>query len=256
MGITYTPKRADGTCKKQDEVNSDFEKINGYGVVRIYETNCDQVSTVLSAAKSKNMKVFAGILDISQVSSGVQTIIDAAKHDWGSIDTVAIGNELVGSRGPSVVGAVVGAIETARGLLQRAGYTGPVVTVDTVDALLKNPQLCAASDYCAANCHAFYDGYVEAAKAGQFVFNQTQRVSKAAGGKHTVITESGWPSQGLNHNVAVPSDANQKAAIASLKSSFSGNLFLFSAYNEVWKQNTEYTFQAEHYWGIMEHSSY
>ncbi len=254
MGITYTPKNADGSCKLQDQVNTDFEKINGYGVVRIYETNCNQVSTVLSAAKSKNMKLFAGILDINQVSSGIQTIIDAAKDDWGYIDTVAIGNELVNSGGPSVVGAVVGAIGTARGLLRSAGYTGPVVTVDTVEALIANPQLCAASDYCAANCHAFYNGYVEASNAGEFVSNQTKRLSKAAG-KHTVITESGWPSQGINHNVAVPSDANQQVAIASLKSSFPGDLFVFSAYNEMWKKNTDQTFQAEQYWGVLGQSS-
>lgn len=59
-----------------------------------------------------------------------------------------------------------------------------------------NPELCKASDYCAINCHAFFDGKVTADKAGPFVANWAKMVSDAAGGKTTVITETGWPSQG------------------------------------------------------------
>jgi len=254
MGITYTPYKKDWTCKNQDQVNSDFEKIVGYGVVRIYETSCNQVSTVLSAAKAKGMKVFAGINDLGKVSSDVKTIIDAVKGDWSSIDTIAVGNELVFS-GKASADAVVGAMNAAKGQLQSAGFTGRVVTVDTVQAHLDHPQLCAESSYCAVNCHAFFDPHTSADTAGKFVIGQAQSVAALHPGKDTVITESGWPSAGQANDKAVPSTANQQAAIASLKTHFSGSLILFSAFNEPYKKDNAGTHGVERFWGFLGDSS-
>jgi len=254
MGITYSPYKKDGTCKNQDQVNSDFEKINGYGVVRIYETSCNQVSTVLSAAKAKGMKLFAGISDLKQVSSDIQTIIDAVKGDWSSIDTIAIGNELVFFKKASA-DAVISVMNSAKGQLKNAGFTGRVVTVDTVQAHLDNPQLCAESSYCAVNCHAFFDPHTDASSAGKFVISQAQSVAVLHPAKDTVITESGWPSAGEANANAVPSQANQQAAIASLKNHFSGSLILFSAFNEPYKQDNSGTHGVERFWGILGDSS-
>ncbi|RMY24767.1 hypothetical protein D0865_16374, partial [Hortaea werneckii] len=64
----------------------------------------------------------------------------------------------------------------------------------------------------------------------------------------TWITESGWPTQGESNGAAVPGTANQRAAIDSLKSAFSGNLILFTAYNDMWKSNNAGTYGAEQFW--------
>jgi len=249
-GITYSPYNSDNSCKSSDQVNSDFNSINGYSLVRIYGTDCDQVSNVLSAAKGKNMKVFAGVSDIDQLESEIQTIVSAGSNDWDSFDTIAIGNELVnsGTKSPS---DVTSAISTARGLLKSAGYTGSIVTVDTFVALINHPELCKASDYAAANCHAFFDPLIEAKNAGPYVLGNAQAVSLACGGMDTVITESGWPTQGNSNGVAVPSSDNQQAAVKSLRDSFSTNLILFTAFNDMWKQNSASTFGAEQYWGMI-----
>jgi len=249
-GLSYSPYNSDSSCKTQDQVNTDFDMISGYGMIRIYGTDCNQVSTVLSAASAKGMKLFAGVFDITQVSSEIQTIIDAANGNWDSFDTISIGNEGVND-GTYTVSAVVAAIGTARSMLSSAGYTGKVVTVDTFVAIMANPALCQASDYAAANCHAFFDNTVTADQAGAYVLSQAEGVSQACGGMDTVITESGWPSQGEANGVAVPSESNQQAAISSLKSSFSSNIILFTAFNDMWKTNTAETFDAEQYWGIM-----
>lgn len=250
VGITYSPYNGDGTCKTQDQVNTDFDQINGYQVVRMYGVDCNQVVTILSAAKAKGMKVLAGIIDITNVSGDLSTLITDAGSNLGMIDTVVIGNELV-NQGKNSVADVVAAVGAARSQLKGAGYTGNVVTVDTFNAIIANPELCLVSDFCAANCHAFFNNEVEASGAGAFVLEQAKLVSAAAGNKNTVITESGWPSQGDSNGAAVPSEANQQAAIASLKASFSGNLFVFNAFNDLWKQNGPGTFNAEQYWGIM-----
>lgn len=250
LGITYSPYNTDNSCKSAGQVKTDIDAITGgYQVIRLYGTDCSQVQNVLAAAKPHGYKLFLGIFDITKVASEVATIASAVNGDWSSIDTVSVGNEGVNNNQYSVAD-VSAAVGTAKGALTAAGYTGPVVTVDTFVAIINNPALCNVGDYVAANCHAFFDGGVTAANAGEFVVGQAQRVSQACGGKKTVITESGWPSKGDANKDAVPGTAEQAAAIASLQKSFSSNLFLFSAFNDLWKQDSASTFGAEKYWGI------
>ncbi len=246
--ISYAPYDSKGDCKTADQINSDFGAFSGYSMVRIYGTDCGQVPGVLEAAVSKGMKVFAGVYDISSVKSETQTLIDAAKSNWDVIDTVSIGNEVVNNGGsPS---DVVNAVKTARTMLQSAGYKGKIVTVDTVVALMDNPELCEVSDFAAANCHAFFNADITAAGAGKYVASQAQLVKEACGGKDVMITESGWPSAGDPNGSAVPSPANQKVAIESLRSAFSSNIVLFSAFNDAWKDNFDGSFNTEQFWGI------
>jgi len=255
LGITYSPYNADGTCKSASQVSSDFAQLDGYGLVRIYGTDCNQLNTVGSTAISKGMKLFAGVYDITQTATEIAEIIAFANGNWANFHTISIGNELVNS-GQASVSEVVAALGVARGLLTAAGYTGKLVTVDTWTALIANPALCAASDYCAANAHAFFDSTATAATAGQKVTSYAQQVSAACGGKQTIVTESGWPSAGDDNGSAVPSPANQVTAIAGLKAAFnSENLILFNAYNDLWKQNNAWTYGAENYWGIYGTSS-
>lgn len=69
-----------------------------------------------------------------------------------------------------------------------AGYTGPVVAVDTFIAIYNNPGLCGASDYVAANAHAYFDGGVAASGAGAWVAEQASKLSSVCGGKGVLIT--------------------------------------------------------------------
>lgn len=224
--------------------------ITGYSVIRLYGTDCNQVANVLAAIKGKGISLFLGIFDLTQIQTECKTIIDAVKGDWSLINTVSVGNELVNSGGASV-GQVTAAIGQVRSALKASGYNGPVVTVDTMVAMKANPDLCHASDFCAINCHAFFDGNVAADGAGPFVLDWAQQVSKAAGGKTVVITETGWPTQGDTNNKAVPSKENQDAAIASIKNAFGQNAILYSAFNDLWKKDRADTHNAEKFWGIL-----
>lgn len=222
---------------------------DSHQVVRLYGTDCNQVANVLAAGKATGIQLFVGIFDITQVANSVQTISSAVHGDWSVINTVSVGNELV-NNGAASVDQVVGAVNQARTALRKAGYNGPVVTVDTMVAMHSHIELCTASDYCAINCHAFFDGNVEASGAGPFVLDWAQKISAAAGGKTTVITETGWPTQGSTNGKAVPGTSQQQQAISSLKSTFSNNMILFNAYNDMWKKNSASQFNAEQYWGI------
>ena len=249
-GISYSPYDANSACKTQDAVNSDIAMFNGYGYVRLYGTDCNQTAMVLAAGESFGLKVFAGVYNIAEYADGVQQLIDQVNGDWSRISSVSIGNEDVNT-GAATVSAVTDAVNSARSTLSAAGYTGSIVHVDVYATINENPDLCNVGDYVAANCHPYFAG-VAASDAGSYVLEQAQQLSETCSGKNVVITETGWPTGGQSYESASPSVANQKTAIASLRSSFSNNLVLFSAFNDLWKQDNAGTYGTEHYWGFME----
>ena len=202
----------------------------------------------MAATQGKNTKIFQGIFDITQIPNEVKIISSAVNGDWSLINTVNVGNELV--QGGTDPNAVISAIGTARSALSSAGYNGPVVAVDTMVAMNNTIGLCKASDYCAINCHPFFDTHTAANGAGDFVQMWVDSISKQAG-KTVVVTETGWPTGGDSHDLAVPSKENQDAAIASLKSAMPENLILFSAFNTPWKKDGYGTYGAEKFWGIL-----
>lgn len=63
-----------------------------------------------------------------------------------------------------------------------------MVAVDTFIAIYNNPNLCQASDYIAANAHAYFDGSVAASGAGAWVAEQANKLSLVCGGKDVLIT--------------------------------------------------------------------
>ncbi|KAF7713564.1 Cell surface mannoprotein [Penicillium ucsense] len=257
FGISYSPYHADRSCKSQEEVNRDLDRLGDYPFVRIYGTDCDQTVKVARAVRQRKKQVFAGVYDLADLPQTLQQYRNAAtlpdgRRDWSIFHTISIGNELVNS-GMASPADVIGALNQARTILRKDGYQGPIVTVDTFSVLLKHPELCKASDYCAANCHAFFDATQHASTAGPYVLEQAHAVSAAAGGKRTMITESGWPHGGNPNGVAVPSPENQRSAIESIRRSFAhreGDLVLFTAYDDLWKKDNQYTFNAERFWGI------
>ena len=215
------------------------------------------------------MRVFAGIFDLSDFPHSLDAIIQVGQREgWHVFHTISIGNELVqkakASNTPQTIKSVTDALATARGILRGKGYSGPVVTVDTYAILLEHAELCAASDYCAANCHVFFDATQVPAHAGGYALDVATRISKKAGGKRTVIAESGWPHAGVPNGKAVPGVDEHKAAVGSLKKSFGGgggdpgddvggdaDLVLFTAFDDLWKQDSEGTFHAEKFWGVI-----
>lgn len=249
LGITYSPYEDNGDCKSTSEVASDLAKLSSYKLIRLYGVDCNQVANVLQA-KADGQKFFLGIYDMSDIAGAVETIAEAVKQyaSWDDVYTVSVGNELVNS-GEATVSQIAEYIKTARAALKAAGYTGPVVSVDTHVAILNNPGLCDLSDYIAFNAHAYWDGNVLPENAGEWLLGNIEAVSSCCGGKKTLCAESGWPTQGQDNGICVPSKENQESAMSSISEACGNDTIGFTAFNDLWKNPGSKG--VEQYWGML-----
>jgi len=251
-GITYSPYSSSGSCKDSSTIKSDIKKLSEFDIIRLYDTDCSGVENVLNA-KSSSQKLFAGIYHINKIQDSVDILSKAIKNidnGWDNIDTVSIGNELVNS-GQAKPSDIKTAIDTARSSLKSAGYSGKIVSVDTLVAVQNNDELCQYSDYIAVNSHPFWDGNTVASGSGDFLKTQIENIKKQCGGKKDVlITETGWPTKGDDYQKAIPSSENQKTALQSIVDKVGDQVILFTTYNDFWKQPGQYN--VEQYWGIFD----
>lgn len=260
----YKGDTSNATCKTAEDADHEWSQMQDYAIVRVYGTDCVQPYNAVQLAKKYNKKVFMGIYFLDDtMSNEVQSIIDAIQSSgarWDHIDTVSIGNEDV-HRGEKTVDEIFDAITSARQQLQAAGYTGPIVHVDSQDAILANPELCgqSAGDYIAANIHPFFNPQTCAEQAGEFVQSQIdllRQCGSTQGHRRDAIrvrvTETGWPKNGSTNGAAVPSKLNQGIAMNSIKSKIASDVIVFSAFNNYWMLDDPTTFDTEHYWGLLD----
>ncbi|KAF1839733.1 glycoside hydrolase [Decorospora gaudefroyi] len=261
LGITYDAFTGSGTntqCKSEEQIASDFDMMRDYAIVRIYGSSCDQIALAIQNAVKNGQRIMGGAYlsnsgageDVSAVIRAYNSAINQYNNgNWDIIALFSIENEQVNSK-TMTASEVVDAIGPARDLLRSFGYTGPVGAVETAPAVIDNPSICEASDVVMVNIHAFFDENTSAPDAGTFVRGQVDQVA-AACNKRVVVTESGWPYAGDANGAAVPSRANQEAALDSIRASFSNDLFLFHAFDATWQSDTASTFNAERFWGVL-----
>jgi exo-beta-1,3-glucanase (GH17 family) len=258
IGVTYDPYKT-GACKTEQDFRDNWAQMRSYGIVRIYGMACGQIPLAVELAKANNQKLMAGIWlshggDNEDIQTVVREITQAVRNraggDWSVIALVSVENERVNEHEFTASEAVDG-VNRARQALRFSGYNGPVGAVETVPAMLDNPSICENSDLALVNVHSFFDANTRAEDSGQFVQDQVARVRDKCGGKRVIVTEAGWPHQGDSHDLAVPSRANQRAAIDSIRAKFDHDLFLFNAFDSEWKTDWAGSFSAERYWGIL-----
>ena len=176
-----------------------------------------------------------------QINQDVGAFIDAVnKYGANSIDGLTVGNEVADT--PM---NIMQKVWDVRGYLHNViGYKGPISTVHNWVEVMNNPVLCDA-DRVTVNAHAFYDGNVQAPGAGDFirdvVIPNIKRVcAPYAAVNDIIITESGWPSRGPNLGAAVPSLANEQAALKSLNCAAKSNKIIgFEADDSPWKGGSD-----------------
>ncbi|RCK56703.1 Cell surface mannoprotein MP65 [Candida viswanathii] len=258
FGITYSPYTDQDACKSAQEVAKDIKLLSSYSVIRLYGTDCSGIENVMSAMTS-SQKIYIGVWNIESPDGELQDIVSAvssSSRGWSAVHTIAIGNERVNA-GEATVDQVKTAVDTSRLYLTANGYTGPIVTVDTLVAYVANPQLCEISDYLAVNCHPYWDGGVEPSNSGPWLLQQIALLQSVCGtSKKVLITESGWPTQGEAYGTCVPSVKNQVAAVSSIVSSLADQVIMFTMYNDYWKFSIGGAgpYGVEYYWGLYGNS--
>ncbi|KAK5075221.1 Cell surface mannoprotein mp65 [Lithohypha guttulata] len=255
MGICYDMIDSSTNCKKPDTISAEFGflRSQGYGMVRVYDVGCP-IGDFIAAASSQGLKLMIGTNSIKP--QDLDILIGMVNGNWGPVDTVYLGNELV-QNGAASSGDVAAYVNTGRGILRAKGFNGNVVTVDTFFVMQNDPTICSTSDYCAANAHAFFDPNTSAENAGTSVLNSYAAVQATNPGKKVVITESGWPWKGSCNQKACPSVENQRTAMNSVIRAFAdkpGNLYLFQAYNAGYKGPGAYG--VEQFFGIYDSDHY
>lgn len=252
-GITYSPYTKSGLCKSSSQVADDIAKLLGFGIIRLYSVDCSGIQNVIAAMNS-NQQLFLGIWDINNVNTDLPSMaqqVMTGSRGWGAVHTVAIGNEVVNS-GRGTPAQVASAVNAAKSWFQSnaPNYSGPIVMVDTLAAVMANPQLmCDIGDYLAVNCHPYFSG-VEASTSGPWLKSQVSQLQQTCGGNRNIlVTESGWPTFGNTVGQAVPSVQNQLLSIQSLGDTMGSLVIMFTMYNDYWKAPGPWN--VEQHWGIF-----
>ncbi|KAG0680704.1 hypothetical protein C6P42_004713 [Pichia californica] len=250
-GITYSPYTNSGSCKSESEIESDISMLSSFDIIRVYAPDCSVISAIISSMSS-SQKIFAGLYYLDSLSTDIDTLssqVTSTSRSWDAIYAVSIGNEWVNS-GTYDASTVISAISTGRSLLSSKGYSGSVVTVDTVPAYQNNPSLCDASDFAAVNQHAFWNGAISPENSGSFLQDTVTSMESLCSGKEVLICETGWPTQGSTYQSAVPGKSEQLACIKSIAETVADKVIFFTTYNDLWKSGG--TYGVEQYWGIFD----
>ncbi|AMD21802.1 HFL054Wp [Eremothecium sinecaudum] len=247
-GITYSPYNNKGLCKPKWHVSADIAKLRTYEIIRLYDTDCHCIENVMSAL-SPHQKVFLGIYYIEKIAESIAIIKDALAGDFSKVYAISVGNEIV-NNGEAATATVEKTLSSARSQLSAIGYTGPLVSVDTLVAVLNHPELCNYSDFIAVNSHPYWDGKVAPNNCGPWLKKQVQYLADHCNVKKNIlVTETGWPSAGVPFVENIPSKDNQDICLKSIIETMRDQVLLFTMYNDYWKPPGPYG--VEQFWGIF-----
>ena len=256
--ITYSPYNNDGSCKSSDAVLSDltFIKSKGISKIRMYGTDCNSLETVEPACVQLGITINQGLwIDsngVDSLDSSLQALITYGQtNGWDIFDFITVGNEAINS-GYCSVFDLINKIASVKSQLQSAGYPGEITTSEPPVTFLKNPELCISSDidFVGINAHSYFDIYASAESSGTFVKGQLQLTQNACGSKTVSITETGYPSQGIQNGGNIPSKANQLIAVQAIFNELGNDVTILSAFDDFWKNPGKYGI--EQYFGISD----
>ncbi len=256
LGTTYTPFDQNKNCRTGDQIKEDISALKDFSLIRLYSNDCAVVQYALEAMDVSKQKLIVALNDISS-KDALQTDIYSiaascglAGHEFNDvIDTVVVGNELV-YNGWATAAEVGTYIQQVRDLLST--FPGKIITVDTVSSFYGNPELCEYVDYIGTNSHPYFDDST-AANAGDYVLSHIQAVwafcNEHGHPKDVRVMETGWPWSGDVYRSAVPGVDEQKTALKAINEKASSASIVFSAYNELWKD--EGNWKVERHFGIL-----
>jgi glucan 1,3-beta-glucosidase len=199
-------------------------------------------------AKEYGMKTLVGAWlgnDEELNEKEIKNLINLAKQ--GYVDIAAVGNEVLYRKDLDE--------DQLLNYIQRVKKEIPNIPVGYVDAYYEfsiRPKITEACDIILANCYPFWESC-----PFEYSMNHLKsmyyQAKEAGNGKKVFITETGWPSQGQNLNVALPSYENARDYFINTQMwCVDENIpcFYFSSFDESWKTGPEGEVGA--HWGIWD----
>ncbi|CCK70113.1 putative glucan endo-1,3-beta-D-glucosidase KNAG_0D03670 [Huiozyma naganishii CBS 8797] len=254
--LAYSPYNNDGSCRSAGDVYSDLAIIKGKGVnsVRIYGTDCNSLQTVQPACAELGIKINQGLWlgaeGADSVDQPLAAVIEYGQaNGWDTFEYITIGNEAINS-GYCSVQDLISKIASVKSQLQSAGYSGQVTTSEPPVTFENHPELCtnSAIDFVGINPHSYFDVNSDAQSSGSFVKGQLNIVQNTCGGKNVVITETGYPSRGIQNGNNIPSQENQIVAVQSILDELNQQVTILSYTDDYWKAPGPYGI--EQFFGI------
>ncbi|KAL3231698.1 putative family 17 glucosidase SCW11 [Nakaseomyces bracarensis] len=256
--MAYSPYNNDGSCKTAEQVLPDLQLLKSKGInqIRMYGTDCNSLQTVLPQAKSLGISVNQGLwitsAGVNSIDIPVQQLISYGQtNGWDVFAYITIGNEAVISNYCSV-SDLISKIGSVKSQLQAAGYTGQLTTSEPPVTFEEHPELCTSSgiDFVGINPHAYFDVNSNAESAGSFVKGQIELIQQVCGTGNVVVTETGYPSAGIQNGGNIPSKANQLLAIQKILEATNQQVTLLACFDDYWKAPGPYGI--EQHFGILD----
>ena len=252
-GFAFSPFHRGETPEKlqfpsESEIRSDLAVVSRYtSQIRTYNLE-GSLAEIPRLAADYALKVTAGAwLDKKPASdeSEVQRLITTANSNQ-NVNRVMVGNEVL-YREDLTAPELIHYIHEVK-----AGVHVPVSTAEPWHVWLKHPELAASVDYITVHLLPYWEKTTEADAVAD-ALNKYDQVARAYPGKHIVIGEVGWPSNGVTNGGAVPSRVNQARFLRSFFNAAKArglDYFVMEAFDQPWK--TSFEGRVAGYWGMFD----
>jgi exo-beta-1,3-glucanase (GH17 family) len=237
--------------------------------IRLYGTDCNQTELLLHSIDQLGLngtiKVWMGVWLDNNATTNARQLAQMydifSTHGSASFVGVIVGNEVL-FREDMTTTQLEDVITGVKSNLTSMGISLPVASSDLGDNW--TAELASKVDYVMANIHPFFAGVTaEVAASWTWDFWQTHDVSLTSAQK-SIISETGWPSQGGTDCGGATSCTNGSVAGISEMNTFMDNwvcqalengtdYFWFEAFDEPWKIVYDTPGEDwEDHWGLMD----
>jgi exo-beta-1,3-glucanase (GH17 family)/cellulose synthase/poly-beta-1,6-N-acetylglucosamine synthase-like glycosyltransferase len=175
----------------------------------------------------------------------VKSLIETANAN-PNVDRVMVGNEVL-LREDIPASQLIHYIKEAK-----AGVHVPVSTAEPWQVWIQHPELAASVDFITIHLLPYWEG-LPVDQALDYIMGRLAQVQRAYPGKHIVIGEVGWPSNGVAVGGARASRVNQAMfmrkffAVAQERGL---DYFVMEAFDQPWK--TSFEGRVAGYWGMFD----
>src|SRR5579871_2117786 len=248
-GIAYGPFRAGqspngGPQPTVNQMRDDIPRLALLGGrVRTYTESGNQAQ-IPDLAYQQGLKTWAGAWIgpvLTQNDSEIHNVIAVASQP--GVEAVIVGNEVL-LRGDVTSAQLVSYIRQVK-----SHVSVPIAYTDTWDTLEQHPEVVKEVDIVLANVHPYWFG-IPSTRGADYVLARFQELQTKYPNKQIAVGETGWPSAGSPHGLAIPGATQQReffnGLIAVLKQHPELRVFAFEAFDEAFKQDAD----VEPHWGI------